>query len=304
VLEKEGDQYYLYAGDDVEPLLASGGGMFGGANEAAVLPVPLVAGEWRHLAVTYDGAMIRMYVDGRPTSELTRWYGGRIDGVWVADSLLTQGPIRAPWVRAALARKVSLRVVGVAGPTTPAHAPVIDVRTRRGKHAVLLSVVGEDLVLSRSSVGTELGWHAPEIRFRGALRAVRSGEPLEIRLQGDQRFPIVGVNGRSTAARGVTLGNGWRVVLRSELLPRPIGVLLDLVWIGGLTYFATFWAKGVGRWSAVTLALGAMLALLSVWASLAPVSAMEWSAFVAGTVASRLAPRVMREGQVESVSPI
>jgi beta-galactosidase len=47
----------------------------GGDNVFANSPSPLNAGEWHHVAGTYDGSMINLYIDGQPASTKP-WAGG------------------------------------------------------------------------------------------------------------------------------------------------------------------------------------------------------------------------------------
>jgi hypothetical protein len=98
------------------PLIPAGGGTFGGdTNEASGLSATPVD-RWSHLAVTYDGTSIRLYVDGDeassiPASGLIRrtssplWIGGNrpygeyfrgvIDDVRVYDRALSPAQVRA-----------------------------------------------------------------------------------------------------------------------------------------------------------------------------------------------------------------
>ena len=63
IIYKGVDNYYLEGTSEVGGS-AAGGGTFGGGNANAFAPSPLAAGAWSYLALTYDGATLRFYVNG------------------------------------------------------------------------------------------------------------------------------------------------------------------------------------------------------------------------------------------------
>jgi glucose/arabinose dehydrogenase len=114
VIYKGSDDYYLEATSSNSGLPV-GGGILGGAYGEAYGTSNLAANVWTHLAATYDGAMVRLYVNGTQVSSTARsgtikasagpltiggdpLYGqnfsGRIDDVRIYDAALTQAQIQ------------------------------------------------------------------------------------------------------------------------------------------------------------------------------------------------------------------
>jgi chitodextrinase len=64
VIYKGDDNYYLEATADRSGSPPAGGGIFGGANSSAFGSSGLPVNTWSYLAATYDGATVRLYVNG------------------------------------------------------------------------------------------------------------------------------------------------------------------------------------------------------------------------------------------------
>jgi len=119
VIAKNTDRYYLMASSDGGNLPVAGGTWTAGGNQNLYGPSVLPVNTWTHLAATYDGTLVRLYVNGvqvasqAQTSSLTTSTGtlqiggdaysgenfaGRIDEVRIYDRALTATEIQTDMV--------------------------------------------------------------------------------------------------------------------------------------------------------------------------------------------------------------
>jgi hypothetical protein len=247
------------------PLVPAAGGTFSGSimHVSGVRAEPV--GRWTHLAVTYDGAVLRLYVDGAEVSsravsgEVLRtsdplWIGGNrpygeyfrgvIDDVRVYDLALTPSEVRAAMTTPLERRDRGVGLVAAYG-FASARGPT----------------VADDSGLGNTGTVRRAAWTHPG-HFGGGMRFERPGEVLRVPASASSGLssamtlaawimpsePQPGwrtVLGRQPDAYGLMAGGGRQNAARLEVLDRlRSGVLILLAaWTGWVL------ARGYPLWA-------------------------------------------------------
>lgn len=243
VLQKDGYHYALYAGDESAAiaLIPSGGGSFGGAHDGVYSPKAIPSGVWSHLAITYDGSVFQLYIDGRLVSSKVRWFQGHIEKMFVGDIQVRPGFVDREWAIRTLESGKTIRLCGSNGATTSGQGTLMRIQTEGALPVIALDVVGQDLVLRYLTVAQALGLFSPSLRFPNGLTRVGPGAPLEVELSGMASKRSLLVNNTTYDSRGLSLGMGWTVLVYSQALPHWLAQSLNVIWMALLTFLAGFW---------------------------------------------------------------
>jgi len=162
IVHKETDAYYLAAGSVLN--VPAGGGTLGTGDVNAYAASSLPANIWTHLAVTYDGAALRLYVNGAQASSQAatgalvsssgplsiggngpygEYFNGRIDEVRIYNRALAPAEIQADMI-------TPIGSVGVGAPklvlTLPVEGATIQGTTVDGAYATTGNLAEADHV--------------------------------------------------------------------------------------------------------------------------------------------------------------
>ncbi|HYR91037.1 MAG TPA: fibronectin type III domain-containing protein [Terriglobia bacterium] len=115
IIQRQTDTYFLHAGSDSGPLRPAGGGTINSAVNYVVGPVGNPVNSWTHLALTYNGSTIALYVNGNVAASQAaagpiqtntnpvriggnvpygEYFNGRIDEVRIYNRALSQAEIQ------------------------------------------------------------------------------------------------------------------------------------------------------------------------------------------------------------------
>jgi hypothetical protein len=277
VVKKEIDAYFLTASSDEGFLRPAGGGTFGSLIDTVEASTPISVNAWVHLALTYDGSTLCLYVNGNQVVRRTRWYPGRVLSISVGDLLLSPGAVfDSSALRMQLLGGAPLRVHAQAVRHSIARPlPLLRVIGKDHKDILFLSADHEDLVFRVRTHATIVGFNSPDVLFRRVMRDLSPGEPFTVTLQRDHDRWCAGVNGTVTCAPGFTIGTGWALLFPSQYLSVPLQTILNWFWIAALVWPVGFWARGH-----VETAVAGILLVMGIWVlphvtSLAPVPLVE-----------------------------
>jgi hypothetical protein len=199
------------------PLAPTGGGTFGGRIVSAHAALPNPLHRWTHVAVTYDGATVRLYVDGTMTSSRSTtgaikrtadplWLGGNrpygeyfhglIDEVHVYDRELRPREVRSV---------MSMPIAGAPGPSGLVAAYAFD----RDRGAVAADASGH------GNVGSIAGatWD-PRGRFGGALRFRDGGDV--VRVPASASLNLMGAMTLAAWVQPTETQSGWRTIIARQ----------------------------------------------------------------------------------------
>lgn len=292
VIQKGKDDYFLYAGAD-GVLFPSGGGTFGGINEGVNSPSNLSSGSWSHIATSYDGSTLRLYLNAKEVASLPRWFPGEIESVWIGEAQILPGELDREWLRDKINSGARIRLEATSGPIAPNTRSLLDIRSRYlGERVLVLAANEDDLVLRFWTMAQSIGLPSPDIRLPDALRKTTVGAPLSIAVSGCTGNREISVNAHPPVDARFTLGMSWALAAESRYFPTWLQGLLSFVWIGALTFPVGFWSRGWPRTMLGGVSLTVAMLLVPAVTSLAPTPFFQWVGaligFLTGIVAQRI----------------
>ena len=231
VLRKEDDGYFLSAGSSAGSLRAATGGSFGGRIDTLYAAALLPLHTWSHLAMTYDGTVLALYINGRQTSSIQRWSAVPVLAASVGSSRLDETGSEARIdLRSELLRGGPIRLRFGEGPPSGALAPVLRIRDERRRNVLVIATESSDLVLRSRLVATRFGLLTPAIRLRSIL------EPQSSRAGGvsvflDKSRYCVASADRSWCGVGPTVASGWALFIDSVAASPWLERLYGTAWI-------------------------------------------------------------------------
>jgi hypothetical protein len=229
IVSHTADTYFLRASSENGTLSPAGGGRFGENPIEARLRRSVPAGEWIHLAVSYDGQTITLYVNAEPVVQRRHWSTHRPLTASIADIDLAAGFVLSP-----------SRLRGIL-----AGAFAMNLRLRCGEPQTepgqVFSIVG---VQSIESNARSLGLAPVDYRIPEALSNCQPGSMIDLTLKGPlQRPQLADRQGKPFRTIEPGLGSAWAFLFDSRLLPPRIVATISWVFLAALMLPFGFWAR-------------------------------------------------------------
>jgi hypothetical protein len=260
ILQKEYDAYFLLAGSKGRMLTPHGGGTFGWSTEGVNASTAIPADEWTHLAVTYDGTVLKLYVNARLVAHRQRWYPGGDPDVAVNGVAIPPGARIEFWhLREQLLTGAPLRIRALAAAPTLNPVPLVTIHDQFRNEILFLAIEGDDVVFRLRTRAAAARLDSPAIRAKGILNGLAHGAGLALTISRVDRSYCVTVNNRSICGLGFTLGMGWTVLVYSQVSPSWLHPMLGASWMAMLLFPFGFWLRR--RWESL---LGALVLVTGI----------------------------------------
>jgi hypothetical protein len=231
VVHKDDDAYFLSAGSDAGALRSAGGGSFGGRIESLKSPVPLPLHIWSHLAMTYDGATLVLYVNGQSAAIEPRWSSARLLEASLGDLQLdTSGREYAGELRSRLLDRAPIRLRLRQREPSPTLAPIMRIRDRSERTVLSIGTQSTDLVIRPRAIAARFGLISPAFRVRSILPEQNRGETT-VDIARAARGYCVQAGDRSTCGLGPAIASGWALFADSAAAPWWLDRLWSVVWV-------------------------------------------------------------------------
>jgi VanZ family protein len=266
IVSRDGDAYFLVASSEGRPLRAVVGGRFSDVAEFVSLWRPIERGQWTHLAGTFDGQTLRMYVNGVLARAQVHWSTHHPHGAELNGTPLPFGRVDDPRrFQTAILGDFRLRFTLACG-SSPARGPVFSVAGLQSTDLLTVRADGRDLWVNWSSRAQALGLASPGYRARGALRDCDAGRDVALAVLGPLPRLRVERNGEPVQGSGPGPFSGWAFVIHAELVPAWAQTVLTVSWIAVLFGPLGFWTGRDLRAVAMALVVvGAVLISQRLW---------------------------------------
>jgi hypothetical protein len=208
-------------------------------------------------------------------------------------------------VRASVAAREPLRIVGTAGPAPAGLAPILMLSDDVQEEMLLVGQDGDDLILRERRRSSVLRLFEPEHRFAGFWSEVQPGEAFQLELAPAARAACATMADREQCVGPFAAGAGWSLLYWRRGFRAGAQRALGL-----LTFVVAWWPLGLLTGTAPTrrqLVVGAAAVVAVYMAALAGGLAaptmLEWAGALVGIGAGRaLSQRILPAARDERIA--
>jgi hypothetical protein len=237
IVGREGSLYYIEASSAIGALRAASGGRFGGVPRFARMAAPLETGRWSHIASTYDGQVIRLYVDGNLVARQVHWSPHRASRLAFRGVEPPPGRIADYSALSGLRNgQLELDLSIVCGRKSTTVAPVTLMTAPQDTEVLTISAGGDDLFVDYWSWSRRLRLASVPVRLHDALRGCSPGHTIGVRMAGALQHPTVTIDERPQQTLSAGIGAGWQFLCHTDLMPAWVGAALTWIWLGALAF--------------------------------------------------------------------
>ena len=244
IIARDGDVYYLTASSDAGRLRAAGGGHFGGVPVFSRLVRPLPSRKWTHVALTYDGQDMRMYVNGTLAILKRQWSSHTAHSMELNGGRLPYGLLEDPSaLHRALLNDFHFSLMIRCGSLEERPARIVTIVGPGSIAPMTLASSGRDLDIRVTTRASRFGAATPSYRVDRALTDCAQRRELPVVMTGPWPRLRVEVGGREVRVWRPGIGTGWAFIIHAELMPTFVRHTVVVMWIWLLLLPLALWAR-------------------------------------------------------------
>ena len=183
IISRTGNRYYMDLSSSAGRLHAATGGRFGQIPDYAILPDPLPADTWSHIAGTYDGQSLRLYVNGGLAARQVHWSPHRAETTLNGASL-DPGPAGDSRALAAMLKgELNLDARVVCADTADREAPIFVVASLHDTQAFAMDARGTQLLVRPWTWARQLHLASPATQITHAFSECGPAQAMTLQVQ-------------------------------------------------------------------------------------------------------------------------